>query len=218
MRERRRLVSTHVDARARRGRASHSPASPFLAAPRQRDGGWFCLGRRTGAAGAGVLRTAPPPPFWLRRVSETAAGFYMRRLTHGCCGGGGVLRTAPPPPVLGCAASKRRRLLSTCVDARARWGRASRFAHHRLPLIRCAASARRRLASTRVDARARRGRASHSPASPGFGLCRVIETAAGSTCVDARARRGRACLAQPCLSLFGCAASARRRLVSTCVD
>jgi len=29
--------------------------------------------RRTGAA-AGVLRTAPSPPFWLRRVSETEAG------------------------------------------------------------------------------------------------------------------------------------------------
>jgi len=127
MRERRRLVSTHVDARAQRGRASHSPASPFLAAPRQRDGGWFYLRRRKVAAGAGVLRTAPQesPFFWLRRVSETAAGFYMRRLTHGRCWGGGVVRTAPPPPFLGCAASERRRLVSTCVDARARRGRAS---------------------------------------------------------------------------------------------
>jgi len=125
MRERRRLVSTHVYARARRGRASHSPASPFLAAPRQRDGSWFYLRRRKGTAGAGVLRTAPPPPFWLRSVSETAAGFYMRRLTHKRCGGGGVLRTAPHPPFLGCAASERRRLVSTCVDARARRGRAS---------------------------------------------------------------------------------------------
>ena len=72
-----------------------------------------------------MLRTAPPPSFWLRRVSETAAGFYMRRLTHGRCGGGGVLCTAPPPPFLGCAASERRRLVSACVDARARRGRAS---------------------------------------------------------------------------------------------
>jgi len=115
MRERRRLVSTHVDARARRGRASHSPASPVLAAPRQRDGGRFCLRKRKGAAGAGVLRTALPPPFCLRRVSETAAGFYMRRLTHGRCRGGGVLRTAPPPPFFSCAASERRRLVSTCA-------------------------------------------------------------------------------------------------------
>jgi len=55
---------------------------PFLAAPRQRDGGWFYLHRRKGAAGAGVLHTAPASPFfWLRRVSETAACFYMRRRT-----------------------------------------------------------------------------------------------------------------------------------------
>jgi len=97
-RERRRLVSTHVDARARRGRASHSPASPVLGCAASARRRLFYLRRRKGAAGVGVLRTAPPPFFWLRRVSETAAGFYMRRLTHRRCGGGGVLRTAPRPP------------------------------------------------------------------------------------------------------------------------
>jgi len=104
-----------------------APPPPFLAAPRQRDGGWFYLRRRKDAAGAGGRASHSPasPGFGLRHVSETAAGFYMRRLTHGRCGGGGVLRTASPPPLLGCAASESQRLVYTCVDARARRGRAS---------------------------------------------------------------------------------------------
>ena len=164
MRERRRLVSTHVDARARRGRALHSPASPLLAAPCQRDGGWFYLRRRKGAAGAGVLCTALPPPFCLRRVSETAAGFYMCRLTHGRCGG--VLRTAPPPPFLGCAASERRRLVSACVDARAWRGRALHITASPLFVAPRQLDGGLFLHAKTHGARARQGCASRSPASP----------------------------------------------------
>jgi len=189
----------------------HSPASLFLAAPCQRDGGWFYLRRRKGAAGAGVLRTAPPPPFCLRRVSETAAGFYMRRLTHGRCGGGGVLRTAPPPPFLGCAASERRGLVSTCVDARARRGRASHS-----PASPFLAAPRQRDGGWFYLHR-RKGAAGAcfaQPRLPLFGRAprHEKETAA---CFYTRKRTGAAgaCFAQPRLPLFSCAASARRRLV-----
>jgi len=210
MRERPRLVSTRVDAWARRGRASHSPAYPFLAAPRQRDAGWFYLRRRKGAAGAGVLRTAPPPPFWLRHVSETAAGFYMRRLTHGRCGGGGVLRTAPPPPLLGCAASERRRLVSTCVDTRARRGRATHSPDS--PFL----AAQRQRDGGWFYLRRRKGAAGAcfaQPRLPLFGRAPRHERKTAA-CFYTRRRTGAACASHsPTSPLFSCVASARRRLV-----
>ena len=147
-----------------------------------------------------MLRAASPPSFWLRRVSKTAAGFYMRRLTHGRCGGGGVLRTAPPPPFLGCAVSERRGLVSTCVDARARRGRVLRTSPPPPYSLR-RASARRRLVSTRVDARARRGRASHSPASPFLAAPRQRD--GGLFYLRRRKGAAGACFAQPRLLLFG---------------
>jgi len=51
--------------------------------------------RRTGAA-AGELRTAPSPPFWLRRVGETEAGSTCVDARRR---GGGV-RASHSPPLL----------------------------------------------------------------------------------------------------------------------